>query len=348
MKLTIGIVGLPNVGKSTLFKALTKKQVDASNYPFCTIDPNVGVVEVPDNRLQALAGVYNSAKVIPTVIEFVDIAGLVKGAHKGEGLGNAFLSNIREVAAICQVVREFKDPNVTHIGGKVDPDDDKLTINMEMIYADLAVLEKRMQDTVPKTKSGDKEAKIALIVYEKAKNILDKGTWPAEADFTREELALLKDLNLLTMKPMLYVRNVDEQEAASDQPGSITISAKIESELAEMSEAEARDYLASLGLKSTGLEKLILAAYQLLDLITFFTAGPKETRAWTVTRGSTAPQAGGKIHSDFEERFIRAEVTIWQDIVKYGGDAAAKEKGKVRVEGREYIVQDGDVIYFRI
>ncbi len=348
MSFQIGIVGLPNVGKSTLFKALTKNQVAAANYPFCTIDPNVGTVAVPDNRLDKLAAVYHSEKTIPTIIEFVDIAGLVKGAHKGEGLGNAFLSHIREVAAICQVVRDFEDKNVTHVTGQVNPEDDKQTINLEMIYADLAVVEKRIDEVAPKARSGDKDLQRELQVLETAKQALDQGRLLKEIDFDDEAAQTIKELNLLTQKPMLYMRNVDEASAATEYPGYVTISAKIESELAEMDETEAREYLRSLGLQSTGLERLISASYRLLDLITFFTAGPKETRAWTVKRGSSAPQAGGRIHTDFEEKFIRAEVARWQDIIEHGGESGAKEKGKVRTEGREYIVQDGDVIYFRI
>ncbi|MDD5039681.1 MAG: redox-regulated ATPase YchF [Patescibacteria group bacterium] len=348
MKLTVGIVGLPNVGKSTLFKALTKKQVDTANYPFCTIDPNVGIVPVPDDRLQKLVAVYQSAAVVPTVIEFVDIAGLVAGAHTGEGLGNKFLSHIRTVDAICQVVRGFTDPDVTHVSGHVDPESDKQTINLELVYADLATVIRRIEETAPRARSGDKEGIIALGLYEKVRGILDRGTLLADAQLTDEEQAGIRDLNLLTLKPMLYVLNVDESSAAHEQPGYVVISAKVEAELAEMPETDAREYLRTLGLTSTGLDRLISAAYRTLDLITFFTAGPKETHAWTVQRGAPAPVAGGRIHSDFEEKFIRAEVASWQDIVTYGGETGAKAKGRVRIEGREYIVQDGDVIYFRI
>ncbi|MBU0597416.1 redox-regulated ATPase YchF, partial [Patescibacteria group bacterium] len=320
MKFSIGIVGLPNVGKSTLFQALTKKQVDTSNYPFCTIDPNVGVVEVPDERLVSLASIYKPEKIVPTVIEFVDIAGLVKGAHKGEGLGNAFLANIREVTAICQVVRQFSDADVVHVNGEINPEDDRQTINLEMIYADMATLDNRLEDIEPKAKSGDKKIKQLVDIYAKAKTFLDTGELLSRADFNKDELKVISELNLLTMKPMLYILNADEADAATEKPGFLTISAKVESELAEMPLNEAMDYLKSLGLQSTGLERLIKASYELLDLITFFTAGPKEVHAWTVKRGALAPVAGGRIHSDFELKFIRAEVAKWQDVVEYGGE----------------------------
>ncbi|MDP2684791.1 MAG: redox-regulated ATPase YchF [bacterium] len=348
MKLSIGIVGLPNVGKSTLFKALTKKQVDAENYPFCTIDPNIGTVEVPDERLGQLAKVYNSEKVIPTVIEFVDIAGLVAGAHKGEGLGNKFLSHIREVDVICQVVRNFHDDDVIHVAGEVNPDSDKQTINMELIFADLATLEKVIKETEPKTKTGDKEEMKRLDVFQKSKNALDQETLLFDVAFTDDEKVIINELNLLTIKPFLYVLNVDEGTKIEDRDNYLNISAKLEAELANMPANEVQEYLSTLGYEKTGLDRLIISAYGLLNLISFFTSGPKETRAWACEEGSTAPQAGSKIHSDFEEKFIRAEVANWKDIIEYGGEVGAKAKGKVKIEGKEYIVKDGDVIYFRI
>lgn len=346
MSFSIGIVGLPNVGKSTLFKALTKRQVDASNFPFCTIDPNVGTVAVPDARLDKLAEVYHSEKIVPTIIEFVDIAGLVKDAHKGEGLGNAFLSNIRSVDAICQVVRKFSDINVVHVNGKVDPKSDKETITLELIYADISLIDKRIDDEEPKAKSGDAHSAQMLKTYQKARQVLDKGELLTSIHFSEDEEAILSPLQLLTMKPMLYVMNVDEGEAVSEIPGYLPISAKIEAELSEMNPEEANEYLESLGLSKTGLDRLIKASYKLLNLLTFFTAGPKEAHAWTVRNGATAPEAAGKVHSDFEKGFIRAEVTRWDDIVAYRGEAGARTKGKIRTEGKEYIVKDGEVMYF--
>jgi len=348
MKLSVGIVGLPNVGKSTLFTALTKNQVDAANYPFCTIDPNIGIVPVPDERLLKLNEIYQAEKVVPTVVEFVDIAGLVSGAHKGEGLGNTFLSHIREVDAICQVVRDFADPDVTHVSGAINPQSDIETINTELIYADLGTVDGRIGDIEAKAKSGDKELQEQLMVYQKIRGLLDKGTILSSVKLSEEEQTLIYDLHLLTMKPMLYVLNVDESRAAQQKEGFIAISAKVEAELTSMRQQEAKEYLESIGLKKTGLDRLIEAAYSALGLITFFTAGPTEVHAWTVERGSTAPQAAGRIHTDFQEQFIRAEISNWQDIVRYDGEAGAKAKGKVRIEGKEYIVQDGDVVYFRI
>ncbi|MCH7492839.1 redox-regulated ATPase YchF [Patescibacteria group bacterium] len=348
MKLSIGIVGLPNVGKSTLFTALTKKKVDVSNYPFATIDPNIGIVEVPDDRLSQLNSVYKAPKVVPTVIEFVDIAGLVRGAHKGEGLGNKFLSHIREVDVICQVVRGFSDADVTHVSGKVDPQSDIETINTELIFADLATVSSRMKDIESKAKSGDKESLKSLSVFKKIQKLLDQGEMLSQAGLSRDELLVIYDVHLLTIKPMMYILNVDEQEAGQPVADRLVISAKVESELSELSSTEAVEYLRTLNLESSGLDRLIAAAYDQLGLITFFTAGPTEVHAWAIERDSTAPQAGGKIHSDFEERFIRAEVIRWQEVVEFGGESGAREKGKIRIEGKEYIVQDGDVIYFRI
>lgn len=350
MSFSIGIVGLPNVGKSTLFKALTKKQVNTSNYPFCTIDPNIGIVEVPDMRLDALARISKSKKIIPTVIEFADIAGLVKGAHKGEGLGNQFLSHIREVDAICHVVRDFHNPGVTHVEGEVNPKSDIETINLELIMADLSTVSKRIADISGKARSGDKKLQRILENYTKIKDVLDDGHIPPPDLLNAEEKLLIKDLGLLTLKPMLYVMNVDEKNISQRPPSDhhISISAKIESEIAELPKDEAEEYLFELGLKESGLAKLITASYKLLNLITYLTSGPEETRAWTIEAGTRAPQAAGKIHTDFEKGFIRAEVINWQDFVACKGEMGAKEKGLMRVEGKNYIVQDGDVIYFRV
>ncbi|MEK7189315.1 MAG: redox-regulated ATPase YchF, partial [Patescibacteria group bacterium] len=335
--------------KSTLFRALTKKQVPAENFPFCTIDPNVGVVAVPDERLDKLAQISKSEKTIPTTIEFVDIAGLVKGSHKGEGLGNKFLANIREVDAVAHVVRNFKDGKVTHVENRVDPESDEAIIMLELAMADLATVERRLKDERSKAKSGDKSAVLAAGALEKIKAELDNGTPARGADLIGAEKESVRELSLITAKPMLRVLNVDESEAAREpkQANEVIISAKIESELAELPPEDARSMMADLGLQASGLDRLITASYGLLNLITFFTSGPKETRAWTVENGSTAPQAAGKIHTDFEKGFIRAEVISWQDFVELGGEHGAKEKGKMRLEGKEYVVKDGDVCYFR-
>jgi len=346
MGFSVGIVGLPNVGKSTLFKALTKKQVDAANYPFCTIDPNVGVVAVPDERLDALAKVSNSAKIVPTTIEFVDIAGLVKNAHKGEGLGNQFLANIREVDAIVQVVRKFSDPNVVHVTGRVDPLSDRETINLELIFADLQTVEKRLAGLERDIKAGKKEAKELAELLIRVKKVLDNSQMASQALREEENLKLIKELSLLTAKPMIYVLNVDEDKIFQETD-FIAISAKVESELAELSDEEAKNYLKELKLDLSGLDKLIKKSYEILDLITYFTSGEIETKAWTIKKGTKAPQAAGVIHTDFEKGFIKAEVMNWQDLVKSGSEAAAKEKGLWRIEGKEYVVQDGDVMHFR-
>ena len=346
MSFSIGIVGLPNVGKSTLFKALTKKQVDASNYPFCTIDPNVGTVAVPDDRLDQLAKTSVSEKILPTTIEFVDIAGLVRGAHKGEGLGNQFLANIREVDAIVQVVRKFSDTNVTHVAGQVNPESDKETINLELIFADLDTISKRHDRLVKLTHGQDKEALKALSVIDKIKTALENGQLASSVALSAEEREYLADLHLLTRKPMLYVLNVDEDKIIQEKD-FIVISAKIEAELADLPSVEAKAFLADLGVEQSGLDKLIQSSYQLLDLVTFFTSGPKETRAWTIHRNTRAPQAAGVIHTDFEKHFIRAEVVNWKDLVTAGGEVAARDKGLLRLEGKEYIMQDGDVVHFR-
>ncbi|NCN07654.1 redox-regulated ATPase YchF [Candidatus Falkowbacteria bacterium] len=346
MALSVGIVGLPNVGKSTLFKALTKKQVDASNYPFCTIDPNVGVVAVPDERLDQLAKVSGSQKILPTAIEFVDIAGLVAGAHKGEGLGNKFLANIRNTDAIVQVLRHFTDKDVAHVHGKVDPESDKGTINLELIFADLSSVENRLNKNEKLARSNDKEAKELQPILLKLKQGLENEQLAINIITDEEEKALVKDLNLLTMKPMIYVLNVDEDNVFQETD-YIAISAKIEADLSELSYDEAQEYLTELKLDSSGLDKLIRKAYETLNLITFFTSGPQEARAWTIKKGSKAPQAAGVIHTDFEKGFIRAEVINWQDFIECGGEVKAKEKGLIRLEGKDYVMADGDVCHFR-
>ncbi|OGY51468.1 MAG: redox-regulated ATPase YchF [Candidatus Buchananbacteria bacterium RIFCSPHIGHO2_02_FULL_56_16] len=346
MSFAIGIVGLPNVGKSTLFQAITKKQVDAANYPFCTIEPNVGTVAVPDERLDTLTAISKSEKIIPTTIEFVDIAGLVKDAHKGEGLGNQFLANIREVDAIAHVVRDFHDANVIHVSGEVNPESDKETINLELIFADLQTIEKRRDRLTKLTHGNDKEAQKALAVIDSIKAALEAGQPARSVLLKPEEEIYLKDLHLLTRKPMLYVLNVDENDVLQ-RPGVVTVSAKIEAELAELPADEARAYLQELGWERSGLDRLITAAYELLDLITFFTSGPKESRAWTIKNGARAPQAAGVIHTDFEKGFIRAEIIGYDDFVAANGEAGAKEKGSLRIEGKDYVVRDGDVVHFR-
>lgn len=371
MSFSLGIVGLPNVGKSTLFKALTKKQIEIANYPFCTINPNIGVVEVPDERLAQLAKVSNSAKIIPTVIEFYDIAGLVKGASTGEGLGNQFLSHIREVDAIIHVVRSFSDSNITHVANRVDPEDDKTTINIELALADLATVTKRLESLHKETKSGNKEALAKTAVLQKVKIGLEAGTAVRDLALDHDERLLIRDLHLLTAKPMLYVLNVDEDQTknvipsqseespahAGTSPGIlhpvgiqddtvIKISAKIEAELADLSSEEAKTMMSELGMNESGLDKLIKASYELLGLITFLTSGPEETRAWTIKKDTKAPQAAGVIHSDFEKNFIRAEIINWRDFVQYG-EAGSRDKGLLRTEGKDYVMQDGDVCHFR-
>ncbi len=357
-----GIVGLPNVGKSTIFNALTAVGVEAANYPFCTIEPNTGVVPVPDERLAVLAGIAGSAKIIPTTIEFVDIAGLVKGASEGEGLGNQFLGHIRAVDAIVHVVRCFKDENVTHVHGAVDPAGDIEVIGTELLLADLASVERRIERVQKKAKSGDKAAREELALLETARGYLDQGVQIR----TTPECAELASLELLTSKPVLFVGNVDEefaaadpstceneavkklyQHASSENAPVLLISGQVEAEVSQLEEDEKKEFLNELGLERSGLERLAITGYKLLDLITFFTVGPKETHAWTCERDTAAPQAAGKIHTDFEKGFIRAEVISYNDFTTCKGELGAREQGKMRVEGKSYIVQDGDIVHFR-
>ena len=360
----LGIVGLPNVGKSTLFNSLTKAGAESANYPFCTIDPNVGVVAVPDERLKLLGDLYHSKKVTPAVIEFVDIAGLVKGASKGEGLGNQFLSNIREVDAIVHVVRCFEDSNVVHVDGSVNPLRDIETINLELIFSDLEILERRIAK-VAKGARMDKEQAKELAMLERVKERLEDGKLAIGFETEDEdEEEYFKNLNLLTAKPVIYAANVGEEDQANDgadnagvqavreyakETGSevFAICAQIEEEISELDDEERQMFLDDLGLKESGLEKLIRASYHLLGLMSFLTSGEDETRAWTIKQGTKAPQAAGKIHTDFERGFIKAEVVNYKDLLENGSLAAAREKGLVRMEGKEYVVQDGDVILFR-
>ena len=351
MSFSIGIVGLPNVGKSTLFTALTKKQVEASNYPFCTIEPNVGVVAVPDDRLKKLEQLYNSEKYVATTIEFVDIAGLVKGAAEGEGLGNKFLSHIREVDAILEVVRDFKNEDIVHVHGKLNPKEDIETINLELILADLDTVNNRLEKLEKQSKgSADKMLLKNIEILKQLKEILSAEKFANTLNLPEEDQHFLKELNLLTYKPFLYVYNIAEDEVENpktyEKKPYLTICAKLEAELASLSEKETNEYLKEMKIKQTGLDKLIVESYKLLNLITFFTAGPKEAHAWTIKKGILAPQAAGEIHTDFSKGFIKAEIANCQDLVEAGGEAQAKEKGLIRTEGKNYQIQDGDVAYF--
>jgi ribosome-binding ATPase len=341
----VGIVGLPNVGKSTLFKALTKNPVDIANYPFCTIEPNVGIVKVPDERLEKLAKMSGSAKIVPTVVEFVDIAGLVAGAAEGEGLGNKFLAHIREVDAIAQVVRVFENKDITHVHNKIDPENDIDVINTELILADLETVQKRIAKLEKEARGQNKEAIKALEIVKNIKNILDEGRLAIDLKFSEEDFELVRDMQLLTWKPMLFVLNTNEvpRSDLGIRYPFVSIDIKIEEELSQMTPEEA----AELGMKSN-LDRLILKSYEILDLITFLTTGEDETRAWTIKKDSTAPIAGRAIHSDFEEKFIRADVINWQKLLEAGSLAKARDLGWLRTEGREYVVKDGDVIEFKI
>ncbi len=348
MSFKIGIVGLPNVGKSTLFNALTKQAAAASNFPFTTIDPNVGVINVPDERIEKLAKLEKSEKLVPTSIEFVDIAGLVKGAAEGAGLGNKFLSHIREVDAIVQVVRFFKNDEIIHVDGSVDPARDMEVINLELMLADMSTVNKRLESLQREIKSGNKESAVLKTALEKIKTALEAGNMAKTVELTEDEERLVKGLSLLTKKPTLYVANTSEKSVPPINDNELLpIDVKIESELAELTDDERVEYMKELGISESGLDRLARASYKLLNLITYFTAGPMESKAWTIVKGTKAPQAAGVIHTDFEKGFIRAEIIAWDKLLEANGYAGARDKGWLRVEGKEYVMQDGDVAHFR-
>lgn len=354
----IGIIGLPNVGKSTIFNAITKAGAESANYPFCTIDPNVGMVAVPDPRLDVLGKMYNTKKIVPTTIEFVDIAGLVKGASRGEGLGNKFLANIREVDAVAHVVRCFENENIVHVEGKIDPVDDVETINLELIFADLEMIERRIDKTTRAAK-GSKEAKKQLEILQRVKASLEAQKKPDPADYSEDEWKWVSSLQMICTKPIFYVANVSEDDLSEDNdyvkalkdyvaPAEVVkISAKIEEEISTLEDDEKQEFLEAMGMNSSGLDRVISVAYRLLGLISFLTAGPDECRAWTITKGTKAPQAAGKVHTDMERGFIKAEITGYDDLIEAGSEAKARELGLTRTEGKDYVMKDGDVTFFK-